>query len=242
MVTCLKPPPGKKGRRPSGAPFVGQAFRADSTVTELPVHACGEHSPYFSPPMFAQRPHVLEHQLPGRPPQIFERQVLQSRPAVALQFRDGPAAHEDVARLEPSLHRIRDQDNFCKSHPFRRGPGLGLVGPRGQLQEGHNHLTRGHLGHSQSSSPLPCHPVQTWVLDHAFVVLDRDDLFHQILGLGLGLRLGPGVHEKPVHVLNNPPGKRSSPERAPSPVESCCTAACTVLAQVLAYRFGSSAP
>ena len=193
------------------------------------MHACGEHSPHFSPPMFAQRPHILEHHLPGRPPQKVERQILEISPPVAPLFRDGPTAREDVARPEPSLHRIRGQDNFCESDPFRRRPGLGLIGPRGQLQEGHNHLTRGHFGHSQSVRPLPRHPVQTWVLDHAFVVLDRDDLFHQIRWLGLGLRLGPGVHEEPVHLLNNPAGKKVVPPSGPP-----------FVGRVLLYSFGSS--
>ena len=121
---------------------------------------------------------------------------------------------------KPSLHRVRGQGLLGQRDPLRLGPGLGLIGPSGQLPEGHNHLTRGHWGHIQSSRPLPRHRVQTWVLDHAFVVLDRDDLLHQIrwLGLGLGLRFGPGVHEEPVHLLNHPPGKKVVPRALPGRV------------------------
>ena len=127
--------------------------------------------------------------------------------------------------------------------PLRRGPLLRLIGPSGQLPEGHNHLTRGHWGHIQSSRPLPRHRVQTWVLDHAFVVLDRDDLLHQIrwLGLRLGLRLGPGVHEEPVHLLNNPPGKKVVVRAAPPPLRRSSLVV-QLLAHVFVYSFGSSPP
>ena len=247
MVTCLNTPPGKKvvPRALRRSSFPGRFYRVvceDAVdyvpllpVVLRPVRAHAEHLVYSSPPVFAQRPHALTHHLNGCPPQNFKvARLLKDRPPAAPLFRDLPAAREDVARLEPSLHRGVRQGLLGQRDPLRREPLLRLIGPRGQLIEGHNHLTRGHFGHSQSSRPLPRHRVQTWVLDHAFVVLDRDDLLHQIRWLGLGLRLGPGVHEEPVHLLNNPPGKKSSPERAPS----CCT----VVGSTLVYRFGSSPP
>ena len=99
----------------------------------------------------------------------------------------------------------------------------------------------GHFGHSQSGRPLPRHPVQTWVLDHAFVVLDRDDLFHQIRWLGLGLRLGPGVHGEPVHLLNNPAGKKVVARAAPFAGRTLLHSGLYSFGSSLVYRFGSSA-
>ena len=237
MVTCLNNPPGKKvvPRALRRASFPGRFLAPVAcedavdyvpllSVALRPVRAHAEHLPHSSLPVLAQRPHALAHHFNGCPPQQVERQVLENRPPVAspLLCCNGPAAREDLARFEPSLHRARRQGLLGQRDPLRQGPFLRLIGPSGQLPEGHHHLTRGHWGHIQSGRPLPCHRVQTWVLDHAFVVLD--DLLHQIRWLGLGLRLGPGVHEEPVHVLNNPPGKKVVARAGPpSPDESCCT-------------------
>ena len=75
-------------------------------VAPRPVRARAERSPDVPPPVFAQ--HALEHRVAGILPQNFERRDLEVRPLLGFPFRRAlPAAREDVARLEPTLHRLQ---------------------------------------------------------------------------------------------------------------------------------------